>query len=158
MDRGLATRIEARVSVARRTRQAVALVLLLGAGSGWATSDTVVAQGAQNETPYVATKLIWRWRGIMNATLEDARAFASESVTDAMEVFVSPGAVRAVQDKLKEDDLKKLDVIVQRFADEVVKASDRRPDGSRIVEESAVAAGEKAVCPVYPFCERTSKP
>ncbi len=113
--------------------------------------------GAQNETPYVATKLIWRWRGIMNQTLEDSRAFASEPVVDAMEVFVSPGAVRAVQDKLGEDALKKIDVVVQRFADKVVDASTRRPDGSRIVEEEAVAAAEKAMCPVYPFCEAASK-
>jgi len=93
----------------------------------------------------------------MNQTLEDARAFASEPVADAMEVFVSPGAVRAVQDKLKEDDLKKLDLVVQRFADKVVDASTRRPDGSRIVEEAAVEAGGTAVCPVYPFCGDAAK-
>src|SRR5262249_23260938 len=51
-----------------------------------------------NETPYAATRLIGRWRTIMNQTLEDARAFAAEEVTDLMEAFVSPGAVRAVQD------------------------------------------------------------
>lgn len=145
------------MSGTRGTRRAVAFLMLVG--GVWGTSTRVVAQGgSQNETPYVATKLIWHWRGIMNETLEDARAFASEPVTDAMEAFVSPGAVRAVQDKLKDDELKKLDAVVQRFADEVVRASDRRPDGSRIVEEPAVAEGEKAVCPVYPFCGKTSTP
>jgi len=46
------------------------------------------AQSGQNDTPYVATKLIWRWRGIMNATLEESRAFASEPVLDMMEFVV----------------------------------------------------------------------
>jgi len=110
------------------------------------------AQGGQNDTPYAATKLIWRWRGIMNATLEESRAFASEPVSDMMEVFVSPGAVRAVQDKLNEDQLKKADAVVGRFALAVVRLASRRDDGSRIVEEDAVQAAEKATCPVYPFC------
>ncbi len=110
------------------------------------------AQSGQNDTPYVATKLIWRWRGIMNATLEESRAFASEPVLDMMEVFVSPGAVRAVQDKLNEEQLKKADAVVERFALAVVRLASRQDDGSRIVEEEAVQAAEKATCPVYPFC------
>jgi len=110
------------------------------------------AQGGQNDTPYAATKLIWRWRGIMNATLEESRAFASEPVSDMMEVFVSPGAVRAVQDKLNEEQLKKADVLVERFALAVVRFASRQDDGSRIVEEEAVQAAAKATCPVYPFC------
>jgi len=110
------------------------------------------AQGWQNDTPYVATKLIWRWRGIMNETLEESRAFASEPVLDMMEVFVSPGAVRAVQDKLNEDQLKKADAGVERFAVAGVLLSSRQDDGSRIVEEEAVQAAAKATCPVYPFC------
>ena len=54
-------------------------------------------QAAQDssETPYAASRLIGRWRTIMNRTLEDARAFAGEEVSDLMEEFVSPGAVRA---------------------------------------------------------------
>jgi len=110
------------------------------------------AQGGPNETPYVATRLIWRWRGIMNQTLEDSRAFASEPVADLMEDFVSPGAVRAVQDKLNEEQLKKADAVVERFALTVVKLATRREDGSRIVEEESVQAAGKATCPVYPFC------
>ena len=93
-----------------------------------------------------------RWRGIMNKTLEESRAFASEPVTDLMEVFVSPGAVRAVQDKLNEEQLKKADAVVERFALTVVRLASRQEDGSRIVEEEAVEAAEKATCPVYPFC------
>jgi len=110
------------------------------------------AQGGQNDTPYVATKLIWRWRGIMNKTLEDSRASASEPVIDLMEVFVSPGAVRAVQDKLNEEQLKKADAVVERFALTVVRLASRQDDGSRIVEEETVQAAGKATCPVYPFC------
>jgi hypothetical protein len=110
------------------------------------------AQGRQNDTPYVATRLIWRWRGIMNATLEESRAFASEAVTDEMEVFVSPGAVRAVQDRLNEEQLKKADAVVERFTLAAVRSSKRQEDGSRIVDEEAVQAAAKATCPVYPFC------
>jgi len=107
-----------------------------------------------NETPYAASRLIGRWRTIMNRTLEDARAFASEEVGDLMEEFVSPGAVRAVQDKATEEQLKKADAVLERFVIAMVKASPRRPDGSVVVETSAVEAAEKAVCPVYPFCDR----
>lgn len=109
--------------------------------------------GGQGDTPYVATRLIWHWRGIMNTVLEDARAFAPESVTDDMEIFVSPGAVRAVQDKLSESDLKKADSVVERFAYSVVSNAHRRDDGSRIVDEEAVQAAARATCPVYPFCD-----
>lgn len=67
----------------------------------WAAAQ----DNSRNDTPCVATKLIWRWRGIMNQVLEDSRAFAPESVIDLMEVFVSPGAVRAEQDKLNDEQL-----------------------------------------------------
>ena len=70
----------------------VALFLIAGVSGAPAAQDS-------NETPYAATRLIGRWRTIMNQTLEDTRAFASEEVSDLMEAFVSPGAVRAVQDK-----------------------------------------------------------
>jgi len=33
-----------------------------------------------------------------------------------------------------------------------VKFAARREDGSRLVEEEAVQAAEKATCPDYPFC------
>lgn len=126
---------------------ALAAVALLG--------TLMQAQGGsgQQETPYVATRLIWHWRGIMNTILEDSRAFAPEGVTDDMEVFVSPGAVRAVQDKLNDADLKKAEAVVERFAYAVVANAKRQDDGSRIVNEEAVQAAAKATCPVYPFCD-----
>ena len=89
-------------------------------------------------------------------TLEESRAFASEPVLDMMEVFVSPGAVRAVQDKLNEEQLKKADVVVERFAVAVVRLSSRQDDGSRIVEEEAVQAAAKATCPGLPVLSRMS--
>ena len=125
----------------------VALFLIAGA------SGTPAAQDS-NETPYAATRLIGRWRTIMNQTLEDTRAFASEEVSDLMEAFVSPGAVRAVQDKASEAQLKKADEALERFVYAMVKASQRRPDGSVVVEASAIEPAAKAICPVYPFCDR----
>jgi len=107
-----------------------------------------------NDTPYAAARLIGRWRAIMNTTLEDTRAFASEEVSDLMEGFVSPGAVRAVQDKATEAQLKKADQAVEQFVYALVKASQRQPDGSVVVEASAIEPAEKAICPVYPFCDR----
>jgi len=114
----------------------------------------VAAAQNSNETPYAASRLIGRWRTIMNRTLEDTRAFAAEEVTDLMEEFVSPGAVRAVQDKATDAQLKKADEAVEQFVYGMVKASTRQPDGSVVVEASAIESGRKAICPVYPFCDR----
>ena len=116
-------------------------------------SSTPAAQDS-DETPYRATRLIGRWRTVMNRTLEDARAFAAEEVTDLMEAFVSPGAVRAVQDKATETQLKKADEALVRFVYAMVKASPRQPDGSVVVEASALEPAAAAICPVYPFCDR----
>jgi hypothetical protein len=148
------------VRAGHRQVRRVAVLLLLGGAIALSSSiathvlkaQAATMRGAQNETPYEATKLIWRWRGIMNAALEDARAFAPEAVTDEMEVFVSPGAVRAIQDKLNEEQLKKADAVVEQFAFAVVRASRRQDDGSRIVDEAAVDKGAEETCPVYPFC------
>jgi hypothetical protein len=125
----------------------VAMLLIAGASAAPVAQDS-------NETPYAATRLIGRWRTIMNRTLEDARAFAAEEVTDLMEAFVSPGAVRAVQDKATEAQLKKADEALERFVYAMVKASPRQPDGSVVIEASAIEPGAKAICPVYPFCDR----
>lgn len=127
--------------------------LVLGVSVMCGTLASAQGGSGQQDTPYVATRLIWHWRGIMNTILEDSRAFAPEGVTDDMEVFVSPGAVRAVQDKLSEADLKKADAVVERFAYAVVANAQRRDDGSRIVNEAAVQAAAKATCPAYPFCD-----
>lgn len=131
-------------------RRRVVLVLL-------ATIGIALGGGANAQppdTPYAATRLIWRWRGIMNTTLEESRAFAPEDVTDLMEEFVSPGAVRSVQDKANDEQLQKADAIVERFALAAVRASVRRSDGSVVVAAEAIAAAERSVCPVYPFCAK----
>jgi hypothetical protein len=125
----------------------VVMLLLIACASG-----TRAAQDS-NETPYAAARLIGRWRTIMNRTLEDTRAFAAEEVADLMEEFVSPGAVRAVQDKATEAQLRKADDAVERFVYAMVKASTRQPDGSVVVEASAIEPAARAICPVYPFCQ-----
>jgi hypothetical protein len=125
----------------------VMLFLIAGASGAPAAQNS-------NETPYAASRLIGRWRTVMNQTLEDTRAFAAEEVTDLMEAFVSPGAVRAVQDKATEAQLKKADEALERFVYAMVKASQRQPDGSVVVEASAIEPAAKAICPVYPFCDR----
>jgi hypothetical protein len=125
----------------------VATVVLSSAAS-------VRAAQAPNEVPYEAARLIGRWRTVMNRALEDARASAAESVTDRMEEFVSPGAVRAVQDKASEEQLKRADDALERLVYAMAKAGTRQPDGSVIVEEAALDPARRAICPVYPFCER----
>jgi hypothetical protein len=124
------------------------IAALLGSSSGAGP----LAQ-AQNEVPYEATRLIGRWRTVMNRTLEEARAFAPESVTDMMEEFVSPGAVRAAKDKAQEEQLKRADQALERFVYAMVKAGTRQPDGSVIVDESSLDPAARAICPVYPFCD-----
>jgi hypothetical protein len=116
-------------------------------------ASKILAQ-APDDTPYAATRLIGRWRTVMNTTLEEERASAAESVTDRMEEFVSPGAVRAIKDKAPDEQLKRADEALQRLVRAMVNASARQPDGSVIVEEPALEAGERAICPVYPFCDR----
>jgi hypothetical protein len=116
-------------------------------------SLTLDAQ-APGDTPYAASRLIGRWRAVMNRALEDARAFAPEPVTDLMEGFVSPGAVRAVQDRATEAQLQKADETLRRFVEAMTKAGDRQPDGSVVLDESTIQPAERAVCPVYPFCDR----
>src|SRR3954462_3017933 len=93
----------------------------------------VTAQNADvNEAPYAATRLIGRWRTVMNRTLEDSRGVASEPGADMMEEFVSPGAVRAVRDKANEEQPKRADAVLERFVYALVKAGSRQPDGSVI--------------------------
>ena len=136
-------------SVRVYSRAVCAAVLLVAI----CASGELAAQNS-NETPYAATRLIGRWRTVMNRTLEDSRAFAAEEVADLMEEFVSPGAVRAVQDKATEEQLKKADAAAERFVYAMIKVSARQPDGSVIVEASAVESAARAICPVYPFCDR----
>jgi len=51
----------------------------------------------------------------MNSTLEEARASVAESVTERMEEFVSPGAVRAAKDKTSEEQLQRADAALQQL-------------------------------------------
>jgi hypothetical protein len=134
-------------SMNSRRLAVITMFVIVSAGGVPAAQDS-------NETPYAASRLVGRWRTIMNRTLEDARAFAAEEVTDLMEEFISPGAVRAVQDKATEAQLKKADATVEQFVYAMVKASKRQPDGSVVVEASAIEPAAKAICPVYPFCDR----
>jgi len=127
---------------------------LIVAAAVVSSAGSVLVAQAPNEVPYEATRLIGRWRTVMNRALEDARASATESVTDRMEEFVSPGAVPAVQDKASEERLKRADDALERLVYAMVKAGTRRPDGSVIVEEAALDPARRAICPVYPFCDR----
>jgi hypothetical protein len=148
------------VNIARQSSLSIMMTIrdarLLGAMTLLIIACSSSAPAAQNsnETPYAASRLVGRWRTVMNRALEESRASAEENVTDAMEEFVSPGAVRAVQDKATEEQLKKADAVLERFVSAMIKASTRQPDGSVVVEASAIEPAEKAICPVYPFCDR----
>jgi hypothetical protein len=130
--------------------RATAMVLLCAAGC---CSMPAAFSAQADQTPYEATKIIWRWRAVMNLALEDDRAFAAEEVIDLLEEFVSPGAVRVVRDKADEEQLKKADAVLQRFVDAMVAAGKRQPDGSVIVEADAIEPAVRSICPVYPFCD-----
>ena len=125
--------------------------LLIAAILGLSVDQPVAAQDV--EEIRAATRLVWRWRGVMNQALEDYRAYAEEAVIDRMEEFVSPGALRATRDKATEEQLKRADGVLLRFVDAIVKGSDRRPDGSVIVAAEALEPAEKSICPIYPFCD-----
>ncbi len=126
--------------------------LSLAAGLALVPAATAPAAQGQNQVPYAATRLIERWAYVMHEALEGSRAYAAEDVVGLMEEFVSPGAVKAIQDKLNEEQLKKADEVAKRFALAMVKAGQRRPDGSIIVDDSTIEPATKAVCPVYPLC------
>jgi hypothetical protein len=108
--------------------------------------------GGQDRTAYRATELIQRWRVIINTTFEERRASAEEPINDAIEIAISPGAVKATQDGVTEQRLKTIDAVVERFALAMVAAGERGGDGSTIITEEAIEAGLKKVCPAYPFC------
>ena len=140
----------------KAVRRGLLVMALAFAESVNAPNDgsAVLAAAAQGDTPYAATRLIGRWRALMNTTLEESRAFASEPVAELMEIFVSPGAVRLIQDKATDEQVEKIDAVVERFVLAAVRAGHRQPDGSTIVEEAAVESAQAAICPVYPFCTR----
>ena len=120
----------------RNSRRCARAVLVCGFLLVTSQRGEPAAQNA-NETPYAASRLIARWRVVMTRALEEARASAEEEVTDLLEEFVSPGAVRAVQDKASDEQLKKADAVLEQFVRAIVKASPWQPDGSVVVEEAA---------------------
>jgi len=122
---------------------ALAILMVLSAAHG---------AGAQDRSAYRATELIQRWRIIINTIFEQRRAAAEEPVSDAIEIAISPGAVKATQDRVNEQRLKTIDSVVERFALAMVAAGEHTPDGSTVITEQAVDAGLKKVCPAYPFC------
>jgi hypothetical protein len=109
-------------------------------------------EAGQDRTPYQAQSLIARWRAVVLTTFEERRASAEEPIVDSIEIVISPGAVKAVQDKANEARLKTVDAVVQRFALAMVAAGDPVPDGSVGITEEAIDAALKKICPVYPFC------
>ena len=124
-------------------RISLALVLAVAAAT---------AAGAQDRTAYRATELIQRWRIIINTIFEERRASVEEPISDAIEIAISPGAVKATQDGVNEQRLKTIDAVVERFAVAMVAAGERSGDGHTVITEEAVDAGMKKVCPAYPFC------
>ena len=121
-----------------------ALAILVTAGAA--------PEAGQDRTPYQAQGLIARWRAVVLTTFEERRASAEEPIMDSIEVVISPGAVKAVQDKANEARLKAVDAVVQRFALAMIAAGDPFPDGSVGITEEAIDAALKKICPVYPFC------
>jgi hypothetical protein len=117
-----------------------------------AVACTAAPEAGQDRTPYQAQGLIARWRAIVLTTFEERRASAEEPIVDSIEIVISPGAVKAIQDKANEERIKTVDAVVQRFALAMVAAGDPVPDGSVAITEDAIDAGLKKICPVYPFC------
>jgi hypothetical protein len=123
-------------------------VLMAGGAALAAGGQTRV----QDRTAYQAFDLIKRWKVIVSTTFEDRRAYAEESIMLSIEVVISPGAVKAVQERATEQQLKTVDATVRRFANAMVASSERSPNGSVVITEEAIDAGLKTICPVYPFC------
>lgn len=128
----------------RRCVQAALLILVI--------VGAVQGAGAQDRTAYRATELIQRWRIIINTIFEQRRAAVEEPIADAIEIAISPGAVKATQDGVNEQRLKTIDAVVERFAQAMVAAGDHATDGSTVITDQAIEAGLKKVCPAYPFC------
>jgi hypothetical protein len=128
------------------------------AAHGATPHERLAAEGGdqtrgQDRTAYQATDLIKRWKVIVSTTFEERRAYAEESVMDSIEVVISPGAVKAVQERATEQRLKTVDAAVRRFANAMVASGERSQNGSVVITEEAIDAGLKTICPVYPFCQ-----
>lgn len=99
-----------------------------------------------------AGDLVRRWRVIIGTTFEERRASAMEPILDEIEIVISPGAVKAAQDRASAQQLKAADALMQRFALAMVAAGERLSDGSVHIGEEAIDAGLTKVCPAYPLC------
>lgn len=115
---------------------------------------TVLLAAGQGGTPYQAQNVIARWRAIVLTTFEERRASAEEPIVDSIEIVISPGAVKVVQDKANDARMKEVDAVVLRFAQAMVQAGEPFPDGSVGITEEAIDAAIRKICPVYPFCEK----
>jgi hypothetical protein len=126
--------------------------LLLGLSAAVVLALVALPEAGQDRTPYQAQGIIARWRAIVLTTFEERRASAEEPIVDSIEIVISPGAVKVVQDKANEQRLKDADAVVRRFALAMIAAGDPFPDGSVGITEDAIDAALKKICPVYPFC------
>lgn len=100
-----------------------------------------------------AAALVVRWQQIVYPKFESSRAFIAEEESDALNAFLSGGAVRAVRDRVDAAGLRKADEAIDRFAAAMVKAGTRRSDGSVVLEAEAFEKALDATCPLYPFCD-----
>ena len=101
-----------------------------------------------------ASELVRRWRVVIGTTFEERRASAMEPIMDEIEIVISPGAVKAAQDRANDQQLKAADALMQRFALAMVAAGERLPDGSVHIGEEAIDAGLAKICPAYPLCSK----
>src|SRR5258706_8445701 len=100
-----------------------------------------------------AHEMVIHWQQIVYPKFEDARAFISEENTDILNAFMSGGAVKSIQDrKATAADVKKADEAITRFANAMISAAPRQPDGSRVLDAAAYQAAREKTCPLYPFC------
>jgi hypothetical protein len=100
-----------------------------------------------------AHQMVIHWQQIVYPKFEDARAFISEENTDILNAFMSGGAVKSIQDrKATSADVKKADEAITRFANTMISAAPRQPDGSRVLDAAAYQAAREKTCPLYPFC------
>ncbi|MBZ5558213.1 MAG: hypothetical protein LAO77_13145 [Acidobacteriia bacterium] len=100
-----------------------------------------------------AHEMVIHWQQIVYPKFEDARAFISEENTDILNAFMSGGAVTSIRDrKTMPADRKKADEAITRFANAMISAAPRQPDGSRILDATAYQTAREKTCPLYPFC------
>jgi hypothetical protein len=137
---------------------AVALLLLfLSVATSVATPIATFSTQNGNSAAYRASELVQRWSGIVNQTLESMRAFSTDEfedeVTNLVDQFLAIGAVRAIQDRATDAQLKSADAVVKRLATAMVEAGTRQSNGSTQVTPQSFEAGRKKICPQYPFCQ-----